>query len=322
MSPELIYICGSGHSGSTLLDMILGGHSKISALGEAHRVYLSAHNEGKVHLCACGLTLEKCEFWSAVENYLVKKNPEFASIGALKNLPTTDPRNLHLKASGNLLGNSATRPRLGNMISIAALFFGKSVWQGVSNIHGETKIDFEAAKNSLKVYDAIRQVWDTPIIVDSTKNPRRLLSLKHLYPKYTKALYLLRDGRAVCRSRMLREEKSMEKSIEIWKAEHARLKPVLKKFSANQIKTIKYEDLCRDTNQVIDDICAWSGLKREQHMQTFRKGRHNIGGNPMRFRREERTIRLDEKWRKDLSEEDLKTFAELGSDLNKELGYE
>jgi hypothetical protein len=34
MEPTVIYVCAAARSGSTLSDMFLGGHSRISSLGE------------------------------------------------------------------------------------------------------------------------------------------------------------------------------------------------------------------------------------------------------------------------------------------------
>ena len=36
--PELVYICSSGHSGSTLLEMLLAGHPKMVAVGELQKM--------------------------------------------------------------------------------------------------------------------------------------------------------------------------------------------------------------------------------------------------------------------------------------------
>ena len=60
----IIYIVGSGHCGSTLLDIILDSHSKIFGIGELE-------NFNKESLCACGKELSKCSFWNDI-----LKNPK------------------------------------------------------------------------------------------------------------------------------------------------------------------------------------------------------------------------------------------------------
>lgn len=66
----LIYIAGSSHSGSTLLDLVLGSHSRIESLGEAKKIpeVLRAVKTGKLPapLCSCRTTIAECPFWKTV----------------------------------------------------------------------------------------------------------------------------------------------------------------------------------------------------------------------------------------------------------------
>jgi hypothetical protein len=66
----LIYIAGSSHSGSTLLDLVLGSHSRIESLGEAKKIpeVLQAVKTGKLPapLCSCRTTIAECPFWKTV----------------------------------------------------------------------------------------------------------------------------------------------------------------------------------------------------------------------------------------------------------------
>jgi hypothetical protein len=69
----LIYIVGRGHSGSTLLDLLLGNHSSITGLGELK--WLSNKKRARVNFltkqCTCGThPLSECEFWKAVGDKL------------------------------------------------------------------------------------------------------------------------------------------------------------------------------------------------------------------------------------------------------------
>jgi hypothetical protein len=58
----LILIGSSGHSGSTLLDLMLGNHSQVSSAGEMNRLSLFADDR----VCACGSTVSECEYWDRV----------------------------------------------------------------------------------------------------------------------------------------------------------------------------------------------------------------------------------------------------------------
>lgn len=60
---KVIYIVSSGHSGSTILDLMLSCHSKIHGGGElsALPIYLALGKR-----CTCLESVEKCRFWSEV----------------------------------------------------------------------------------------------------------------------------------------------------------------------------------------------------------------------------------------------------------------
>lgn len=70
---KIVYICGLGHSGSTILDMALGAHSRIVGLGEVSRI-LQADKTNFMDTsftdipCSCGRTMKKCSFWSKIRN--------------------------------------------------------------------------------------------------------------------------------------------------------------------------------------------------------------------------------------------------------------
>jgi len=60
---RVVYLAGSGHSGSTLLDMILSAHSKIFGIGE---LYTLTMNRDFIPVCTCGDSFNECPFWSSV----------------------------------------------------------------------------------------------------------------------------------------------------------------------------------------------------------------------------------------------------------------
>ena len=65
---KVIFIVGSGHCGSTLLDMLLDSHSRVFGVGEL--TGLSRVVEGENIMCTCGLPARKCDVWeSLVSNH-------------------------------------------------------------------------------------------------------------------------------------------------------------------------------------------------------------------------------------------------------------
>ncbi len=321
---QLIYIAGSGHSGSTLLDMMLGGHSQISSLGEVHRLTMNAcaKTDFELHRCTCGLTVEACPFWQKVATELQKllgvDDPDI-----FKKHWITERRNLQLDDSWDAwepvsTGRNLFRPRLLNVATAAG---NRAVWRLLANFNREVREYRKIIRNSLDVYEAVRRAHQTPIVIDSTKNATRLQGFNMESAPNLRVLFMLRDGRAVCYSRMRRQEVSMEVAARVWKAEHLKQRLVHRNMDKSSFLRATYEDLCRAPEAELQRICAWLGVEFQPSMLDFRADRHNLGGNPMRMRSQERTIQLDEKWRRELSSKDLEEFDKVAGDLNRDLGY-
>src|SRR5690606_31136679 len=69
MRQKVVYIVGAGHSGSTLLDLILGTHSRIESVGEIKRLE-RLYSGGKGSGCTCGEPFTACAYWRAIGDRL------------------------------------------------------------------------------------------------------------------------------------------------------------------------------------------------------------------------------------------------------------
>lgn len=71
---KVIYILSLGHSGSTLLDLMLGSHSRIESVGElAHfRSFVSEDSDipAERRFCTCGEPFIGCPYWARVREDL------------------------------------------------------------------------------------------------------------------------------------------------------------------------------------------------------------------------------------------------------------
>jgi len=72
----IFYILSSGHSGSTLLDLMLGSHSAIESGGEVEKYfdYLSVRSARprEKRICTCGKNAVDCPYWQQVGNKVEK----------------------------------------------------------------------------------------------------------------------------------------------------------------------------------------------------------------------------------------------------------
>lgn len=66
---KIIYIAGAGHSGSTILDMVLAAGEEVIGLGEVKTI-LDPHTKD-IHYksyCSCGQKASKCSFWEGFQH--------------------------------------------------------------------------------------------------------------------------------------------------------------------------------------------------------------------------------------------------------------
>lgn len=62
MRPKEIYILGFGHSGSTLLDIMLSNHPNVIGVGEIYKLHRYGWIANEDRRCACGVLHYKCLF--------------------------------------------------------------------------------------------------------------------------------------------------------------------------------------------------------------------------------------------------------------------
>lgn len=65
-APHVLYLTSRGHSGSTLLSLLLGGHSHVMSAGE---LKMLVNPDPQRRLCSCHrLVPDQCPFWSQVQS--------------------------------------------------------------------------------------------------------------------------------------------------------------------------------------------------------------------------------------------------------------
>lgn len=66
---NILFIASLSHSGSTALDLTIGGHSQFVGLGEVYRALASGPNgleKTRKETCSCKNIMDKCLFWGKV----------------------------------------------------------------------------------------------------------------------------------------------------------------------------------------------------------------------------------------------------------------
>ena len=173
---SILYIAGYGHSGTTILDILLGSTPDAFSIGElTHLVRPGFLKE----YCSCNTPIEECTFWSEVYERWHKKihfSPE-------------EYRALRHAFDNNKTYFSALRGRF----APSAKFL-------------------RYAELTEALYDAIHEVSGAAVLIDSSKSPSRPLVLSHFAP--VRLLHVKRNFSGVANSEQKDIRVDLSKGLE------------------------------------------------------------------------------------------------------------
>ncbi len=280
----IVYIVGTGRSGSTLLDRTLGQLPGVVSVGELD--FISEINLDD-QLCGCGEKFSKCELWSQVE-YEGRKGLKQFPLEKIDALRLKLERNIHL-------------PKL--------LFNGQSAFY-------HDLAEYESQLWGL--YRSISAASGCHIIVDSSKDIRRLLILNRMKAIDLVVIHLVRDPRAVAYSwtkSYLRPEITNQKTYmhrynpmrTSWRWLYKNfLLSVSRRMFSKYIK-INYDAFVTHPKTALASILPLMGLESEkldfieEDELYLQKKTHTVSGNPMRFSEGTITFRYDDAWKRKMS---------------------
>ncbi len=265
---KLIYILGSGHSGSTLTDLILGSHSSIESVGELFQLpeYVSpdSNRADDRRICTCGVHISKCEYWN---NILARiENPLAYEVDSQNNF---DDNNYDL-------------------IKEILDFTGKTILVDSSKSSYRLKKLIDSQLFDIFVIHLVR---DGRAVGYSAKRKQKKLNKKFGY------FYKEELNRMNKTSQLYNFYSSVKK----WNRDNLKYYKQFSKEPRIRYSILKYEDLVRDTEQKISDILSIFNLEFEdKQLKFYEFSHHNIAGNRMRLAKD-KTITLDEEYKKNLS---------------------
>jgi len=292
---NLIYIVSAAHSGSTLLDLILGSQQEIESVGEI--VFLKNYvDENKK--CTCKKNFNECIYWKTI----IKKYKKYMKSSEIElyNLTACDSKKRRF------------------------LFY---MFNEISLLWAPEEIEKYGLKNYY-LFKSILEYSDKKIILDSSKDLLRVLKLYLSGLFNIKILYLFRDGRANVESiKRKAKDPTREKenyygvfihTLQFIFGHLAKLRIINKFFKEEDILYINYKDFSLYPKKVLEKVGDYIGI--EFNNETLDPGsqkyfssitHHNIGGNRLRFQFINQ-IKYMNKWDKGLNLCEKLLFAFLG----------
>ena len=171
--------------------------------------------------------------------------------------------------------------------------------------------------------EAVLDLRDARVFVDATKRPGRALLLRR-DPRFDlQVIHLVRDGRGVARSTIRNLGRTVAEGARSWAASMRRCEDLRRAFPPARWLTVRHEDLCRDVQGTLMRIFDFLKVSPDFPMgeiRDFRAGDHHIIGNRMRLSRTSE-IRLDERWRTELTPDQLRTIERIAGPELARHGY-
>lgn len=305
MTVQLAYIVGAGHSGSTLLGILLGNHPRAATFGELS----SFDHVVRCNLrCTCGETIWQCPFWVSVI-------AAYAGTDGLREIPDRWPTDTRRNAYTSSLA------RLRYLFLALGLTWTPWVW-GLSLVRTISPDACRRATNAWCCNDAIRAAARKSVVVDTSKSAVRMRLLHAHRPQCIKTIFLTRDVRAVSASltrRVATQQPSPSERAREWVRANRLALASLRALPREDCLHVTYEGLCRESEATLTRAYRFLGLSvSDKPHRIDSEALHLISGNPMRFRGVP-AIREDLSWRVRLSSRDLARVEQIAGALNRRL---
>jgi len=299
MKRPLLYIHSASHSGSTLLAQLLARHPEVATVGELSG---TVHRARAGYQCSCGVELVKCGFWQCVSASMAKRGFTYSATTA-----ETDIRNARNPLARRLLKPLHRGPLLELARDAGMALVGKN--------HLERQ---QALMTAL--VESVMECTRKPVLVDSSKSGVQLKYHLRNPSLDVKAIGLVRDGRGVALSIARNQSTTFPTGAQEWRRTNEEAQAIAGPLGEKRWLRVKYEALCEDPQGTLNRIWRFVGVAPrdlddcpETHTHVLGHG-SRLGGS--------KKIHNSEKWRKELSADDLRSFESIAGPLNRQLGYQ
>jgi hypothetical protein len=283
---RVLYVVGSGRSGTTLLDNVLGTLPGYFSAGEL-QMFWAALRQGSG--CGCGLPVSDCQVWSQVIARL-RQDISWFDPGHVEQLLLEELRIRHTPRLLRLRHDHLyKRPQLAQFAEVLR-----------------------------RVYLAAAEQTGSRVIVDSSKSPATAAILPLLGNTVEPfVVQLVRDPRAVAYSWRSHQptldrhrpgemhRSTALKSALRWTTTNVLAEMVRTRLGKNRSLVVRYEDFTRDPRATLESIARLLGdddigLPFTEDGTIGLETNHTVWGNRSRFVTGPVTLRVDQRWEKHL----------------------
>ena len=299
---RVVYLAGSGHTGSTLLALFVDAHPRIASVGETAFKRKLQGTAGAKLTCTCGTSYFECPFWQEVFRGVADAGYE------LSPLRWSNDFRYKGKLQHRLLTRYSARPavRLVQRAAAAALPWHRARMARVR------RVNVELIRTVLRVARA-------DVFFDTSKEAMRLYHLVRIPELDVKVVRLVRDVRGYVASAKRRGGEIKDAAL-TWRADQQNLDQITGMMAPDRTMLLRYEDVCRDPQHWLRQIHAFCGVDPADPPASIASREHHVLGNSMRLNENIR-IRLDEGWRNALTPDEQARAVAIAGAYHAKLGY-
>jgi hypothetical protein len=303
--------------------MLLNSHPDVATIGELSPGYLE---DLSWYLCSCGSKIRECHFWQWVASAVRERGIDFhlEEFGTGFRVPDS-------RIATRLLGPLHRGPVLELLRDVGLRLFSR--W--LNRIP-------EIIRTNEVLVEVILEYYHARLFVDKGNRALRLKYLLRIPSFDLRVIRLIRDGRGVALTYMNpagfadakdpamrgggsggqreNERLSMARAAYQWRRCNDEAEHILRCLDKSQWIEVRYEELCKDTENTLRRLFAFVGVDPDRRARDFRMVEHHVLGNGMRLDRTSQ-ISLDQRWKSVLTEEELHSFDRVAGEMNRRYGY-
>ncbi|MGH3087471.1 MAG: sulfotransferase family protein [Rubrobacteraceae bacterium] len=300
---KVLYIAGFGRSGSTILANSLARIDGFFSGGEMNFIWKHALIENR--LCGCGRHSRECPLWNAVFDRAFG-GMENVDAKEIMRLQYSGARTRHIPRMLTEGGRSELEKRMGKFLT-----------------------------SSARLYEAIKSVTNSRVIVDSSKEPAYGRAIAMIPEIDLRVLHLVRDPRAAAYSWLKKKEqpdsadrefmhqKSAFDSAALWDVWNVSIETL---WRNDRYMRLRYEDFVAEPKESFRNILDFtdepdSKLPLAGENEVRLGVSHTISGNPNRFDTGSVELKPDDRWKKEMASKDRAVVTALTAPLLARYGY-
>ena len=255
--------------------------------------------------CSCGEALVQCGFWRDVAAAMARRGFSYSATTADTDIRVTPRPWLRW----------LLKPLHRGPLLEALRDAGLALAPG-----GRAHLRHHEALKTALVDDSVAECTGRPVLVDSSKSGVQLKYHLRNPRLDVKLIWLVRDGRGVALSIKRNQALTLPRGAYDWRRGNEEVETITRRLDPARWIQVRYEAFCADPDGTLEALWRFIGVD-PRRAQDAPAPPYHVLGHGSRLNGPAAKIHNNEKWREELSAEDLRAFESVAGPLNRRLGY-